>query len=51
MRKLVSAKELAKELNVSLFTIYQAKKNGRIKTYGLEKPMRFDLAEILETEQ
>lgn len=50
-RKLVSAKELAKELRVNLFTVYRADEKGEITNYGLGKAKRYDLNEILKIEQ
>lgn len=51
MRKLVSAKELAKELKVNLFTIYRADEKGEIVNYGLGRAKRYDLNEILKINQ
>jgi hypothetical protein len=51
MRKLVSAKELAKELKVNLFTIYRADEKGEITNYGLGRVKRYDLNEILKINQ
>lgn len=47
-RKLVSAKQLAKELNVNLFTVYRASERGEITNYGIGKAKRYDLNEILD---
>lgn len=51
-RNLVTAKELAKILNVNLFTIYRAEQAGEIRNYGLGKRCkRYDLNEVLKLDQ
>lgn len=47
-RKLVSAKELAKELKVNLFTVYAAEQKGEITNYGIGRTKRYDLNEVLQ---
>ena len=47
-RNLVSAKQLAKELQVNLFTVYRAEERGQIKNYGIGRTKRYDLNEILK---
>jgi hypothetical protein len=47
-RCLVSAKQLSKELNVSLNTVYKASELGEIQNYGLRSAKRFDLNEIMK---
>ncbi len=49
-RNLVSAKQLAVELNVNVFTVYRADIAGEITNYGLGKAKRYDLSEILKLE-
>lgn len=47
-RELISAKELAKELNLEIGTIYEATKRGNITNYGVGRKKRYDLNEILK---
>ncbi len=50
-RNLVSAKELAKELNMNVYSIYKAEEKGQIINYGLGRTKRYDLNEILRINQ
>ncbi|NYJ26329.1 hypothetical protein [Allomuricauda sp. ARW1Y1] len=47
-RKLVSAKELAKALNVNLYTVYRAEQKSEITNYGIGGAKRYDLNEVLQ---
>jgi DNA-binding transcriptional regulator YhcF (GntR family) len=49
-RKLVSAKELAKELKVNLMTVYRAEEKGEITNYGIGRAKRYDLNEVFRVE-